>query len=57
MRNSHGVSMLAILGSPLLLCAVQSSGTPPQDVAASPATTVYGLLKPSLDTVQQTLDG
>ena len=59
MRNSHGVSMLlAILGSPLLLCAVQSSsnGAPPQDVAVPPAT-VYGLLKPSLDTVQQTLDG
>lgn len=57
MRNSHGVSVLAILGSPLLLCAGQSNGTPPQDVAAPPAMTVYGMLKPALDTVQQTLDG
>lgn len=46
------------LCSPLLLCGAQapSNGAPPQDVPASPAT-LSGLLKPSLDTVQQTLDG
>jgi hypothetical protein len=59
MRNSHCVSILAILCSPLLLCGAQSpsNATPPQDVPVPPSTTVSGLLQPSLDTVQQTLGG